>query len=174
MKNSTYAQTELGRFVLIGFAIASALAVVAFLVPGFSELPSPTRSVDAGSEFECSNATLRGSYSFTSQGWVPNGPPQSPLVPFATANRMSLDGNGGIVNDTTVSRNGQIIRNTGKGTYSIGKNCKGKMTFDAPPGLPFNLEFDVIVTHKGEGFDSINTNGGGVVTSEGKRIHPGL
>lgn len=133
-----------------------------------------TRAEGAGSEFECSNSTLRGSYSFTSQGWVPNGPLGSSLVPFATANRMSLDGIGGIVNDTTVSRNGEIGRNVGKGSYSIGKNCKGKMTFDAPPGLPFKLEFDIVVTNKGEGFDSINTNGGAVVKSEGKRIHHGL
>lgn len=172
MKNPMIESSNIFRYGVIGLVISFAAVATGAVLLGHGSVT--TQAQGSGSEFECSNATLRGSYSFTSQGWVPGGPPGSSLVPFATANRMSLDGIGGIVNDTTVSRNGEIGRNVGKGSYSVGKNCKGKMTFDAPPGLPFKLEFDIVVTHKGEGFDSINTNGGAVVRSEGKRIHHGL
>jgi hypothetical protein len=104
----------------------------------------------------CSDHTLRGRYAVRGEGWVPNGPPGSPMVPFADVSLMTLDGDGNLTNDITVSRNGQISQNIDTGTYSVGNNCKGTMTINiATP--PFQLTFDLVVADGGKEFIFIAT-----------------
>jgi hypothetical protein len=82
---------------------------------------------------------------------------------------MTLDGDGNLTNDITVSRNGQISQNVDTGTYSVGENCKGTMAINiATP--PFQLTFDLVVTDGGKEFIFIATTPS-VVTHEAKRLH---
>lgn len=118
--------------------------------------------------FRCSDNTLRGRYAVRGEGWVPNGPPGTPMVPFANVSLMTLDGSGGLINDITVSRNGQISRNVDPGTYSIEDNCKGTMTVNIPTP-PFQLTFDLVVADAGRKFVFIATTPS-VVTHEGQRL----
>lgn len=120
------------------------------------------------SRFRCSNRTIKGRYAVQGNGWVPNGPPGSPMVPFANVSLMTLDGLGGLVNDITVSRNGQISQNVDNGTYSIGENCTGTMTVSIPTP-PFQLTFDLVVSRGGREFLFIATTPS-VVTHEAKRL----
>lgn len=120
------------------------------------------------SRFRCSNRTIKGRYAVQGNGWVPNGPPGSPMVPFANVSLMTLDGRGGLVNDITVSRNGQISQNVDNGTYSIGENCKGTMIINISTP-PFQLTFDVVVADGGDEFLFIATTPS-VVTHEAKRL----
>ncbi len=123
--------------------------------------------------FRCSNATLAGSYAVMGSGFVPNGPPSVPMVPFANMSLMTLDGAGNLSNKVTVSRNGEIIRNVDPGIYSVNADCTGTMTINLF-NPTFQLTFDLVVAEfqgaaRGKEFYFIATSGG-VVTHTAKRI----
>ncbi|HVF46496.1 MAG TPA: hypothetical protein VNA17_02910 [Pyrinomonadaceae bacterium] len=145
-----------------GLALLSLMAgalLYVFSQPGLikavqAQVVSEESEQSAG--FRCSNRTLRGRYAVRGEGWVPSGPPGTPMVPFANVSLMTLDGQGSLINDITVSRNGQISRNIDNGTYSVGENCKGTMTVNIPTP-PFQLTFDLVVADAGEDFYFIAT-----------------
>jgi hypothetical protein len=154
----------------------SAVAVVVLLAAGMLYLTrepavrAEARLVSAADSSgpKCSERTLRGEYAVRGDGWVPNGPPGSPMVPFANASLMALDGEGNLTNDITVSRNGQITRNFDVGTYTVGENCKGTMTINISTP-PFQLTFDLVLADGGKEFVFIATTPS-VVTHEAKRL----
>jgi len=80
------------------------------------------------------------------------------MVPFAVVSLMALDGEGTVVDDATISRNGDTLRSVNAGTYSIGANCKGSMSVNIPVP-PYLLTFDVVVADAGKEFYFISTNG---------------
>ena len=156
--------TEFSKRLLIGIGILSLFAGgLLFLVSqsgstaiaGTKELSDSEKGV-AG--FRCSDLTLRGRYAVHGDGWVPNGPPGTPMVPFAVLSLMTLDGQGNVVDDATISRNGDTLRSVNAGTYSIDANCKGTMSVNIPVP-PFLLTFDVVITDAGKEFYFISTNG---------------
>lgn len=118
-------------------------------------LTSTARAQEANG-YKCSNATLSGRYSLRGDGYVPNGPPPAPMVPFAVVSLMTLDGSGSLSNDVTVSRNGVITRNVDPGTYTVNENCKGTMSINISVP-PFQLNFDIVVADGGKEFDLIAT-----------------
>ena len=76
----------------------------------------------------CSNASLRGSFGFTSVGTLVALPP--PLAgPFAEIGRQTFDGRGNTEGTATLSANGNINRVTVQGTYEVNPDCTGSMTF---------------------------------------------
>lgn len=156
--------------------LSAGIAVLGLLAAGLLYFINE-KVVDAGtlqtshlevSGGKCSDMSLRGEYAVMGEGWVPNGPPGTPMVPFANVSLMSLDGNGNLINDITVSRNGQITRNIDSGTYSIGENCKGTMTVNIPTP-PFQLTFDLVVADNAKEFIFIATTPS-VVTHQAKRL----
>jgi len=124
MKRTTAAAT-----LVIGFATVFVLCVV------------PT--AQAGDHDECSNATLRGSFGFTSIGTLLNFPP--PFAgPFAEVGRQTFDGRGSTDATATASRNGNIAKLTLQGTYVVDSDCTGSMTLaivDPFVGPPFRADF---------------------------------
>ncbi|GEM_PF-2680615 len=122
--------------------------------------------------FVCSNATLSGKYAVIGDGFVPNGPPPAPMVPFAETSLMTLDGAGNLSNKVTVSRNGQISRNIDPGTYTVNEDCTGTMTISISVP-PFQLNFDLVVADlqgtQGKEFYFIATTPS-TVTATAKRI----
>ena len=96
----------------------------------------------AGDDNECSNATLRGSFGFTSTGTLLALPP--PLAgPFAEIGRQTFDGTGDNTEGTaTLSTNGTIGHVTFFGTYVVNPDCTGSMTlFVLPLGRTITLDF---------------------------------
>jgi hypothetical protein len=161
-------------------ASVSIIIVVALVGAGILTLGTPTSFIqpaqakvkpNAEKNFNCSNATLSGKYAVLGSGFVPNGPPPAPWVPFAIASLMTMDGEGGLTNKVTVSRNGQISRNFDTGTYTVNEDCTGTMTINIPTA-PFQLTFDLVVSdfqgNQGSEFYLIATTNS-VVTHTAKR-----
>jgi len=99
-------------------------------------------AAQAGDHDECSNATLRGSFGFTSTGTLLALPP--PLAgPFAEIGRQTFDGRGDNTEGTaTLSTNGTIGHVTFDGTYVVNPDCTGSMTlFVLPFGRTITLDF---------------------------------
>jgi len=89
----------------------------------------------------CSNASLRGSFGFTSTGTLLALPP--PLAgPFAEVGRQTFDGQGNTDGTATLTANGNLRRVTWQGTYVVNPDCTGSMTlFVSPLGATVNLDF---------------------------------
>lgn len=168
-------------------AAIGGLMLIGLLAAGISNIGNRinfTRTVQAQEEtksfttqshrqFHCGNATLEGKYAYIGDGFVPGGPPPAPLVPFAVAGIMTMDGAGNISNNATASNNGQILQNVSYGTYNINADCTGRMTIVIPVP-PFQLTFNLFVADlqgagQGKEFYFIGTTPS-VVTHTAKRI----
>src|SRR5262245_9490281 len=111
----------------------------------------------------CSNASLRGSFGFTSQGaLVANFPP--PVIgPFGEIGRQTFDGRGNTEGTATLSGNGNIRRVAFQGTYVVNPDCTGVMTlFVSPIGSTVDLDF--VIDDGGTELRAIVTGAGAVET----------
>jgi len=85
----------------------------------------------------CSDATLQGSFGYTSTGtlletFVP--PPYA--GPFAEVGRQTFDGKGKTDATGTLSANGNIFSKVAfEGTYAVNPNCTGSMTLSSSLGV---------------------------------------
>ena len=114
----------------------------------------------AGEHRECSNASLQGSFGFTSTGALIALP--APFAgPFAEIGRQTFDGSGNTQATATLSANGNINRVTVQGTYVVNPDCTGSMTLHV---LPFNsrVNLDFVIDDDGAELRAIVT-GAGVV-----------
>jgi hypothetical protein len=110
----------------------------------------------------CSNASLQGSFGFTSVGTLLALP--APFAgPFAEIGRQTFDGSGNTDFTATLSANGNIVRATGDGTYLVNPDCSGSMTLHV---LPFNstVNLDFVIDDDGTELRAIVT-GTGIVES---------
>jgi hypothetical protein len=140
--------------------IAFATAVVLVSVP----------SAHGDQENGCSNATLNGGYGFTTTGATfDTGPTFSGT--FGGIGRQSFDGRGNTSGTQTVSLNGNILRLTFAGTYKVNPDCTGTMTFVISP-IGATNHIDFVVDDGGLEFRAINADGGGVLTTIGRKQFP--
>ena len=108
--------------------VGSMLLMFAALAP--AQEPSGERKV-------CSNASLKGSFGYTSTGtlletFVP--PPYA--GPFAEVGRQIFDGKGKTDATGTLSANGNIFSKvTFEGTYAVNLDCTGSMTLSSSLGV---------------------------------------
>ena len=140
--------------------------VLAIFTTGTQASPGPAQGRSDHEDGEhgraCSNATLRGSFGFTSTGALLALPP-----PFAGAfgeiGRQTFDGNGNTEATATLSANGNIRRVTFHGTYVVNPDCTGSMTVYI---LPFGstAEQDFVIDNDGTEIRSISTGTGAVET----------
>jgi hypothetical protein len=86
----------------------------------------------AQEERVCSNASLQGSFGFTSSGTLLAVPAPS-VGPFAEVGRQTFDGRGNTDGSATASANGNITRLTFRGTYAVNPDCTGFMTVFVSP-----------------------------------------
>ena len=73
----------------------------------------------------CTNASLRGSYGLLQRGTLVG------VGQFASVGRATFDGEGGWTLTDTVSVNGNIVRSSGQGTYSIADDCTGTLILNS-------------------------------------------
>src|SRR5215472_2267267 len=71
----------------------------------------------------CSNATLKGTFAFTSTGFI-TAPP-SIAGPVAEVGTQTFDGKGNTTATATLSSNGTIFQLTITGTYTVKPDCTG-------------------------------------------------
>jgi hypothetical protein len=149
MKRSTIAKT---------FAIA-AITVLALGV-------APTAKADNKG---CSNATLTGTFAFTSSGVITSPPARS--GPFAEVGTQTFDGAGNTT-ATAMAANGTIIPLTITGTYTVNQDCTGTMSLFV---IPFNATVPVyfVIADNGNEFHGIETAAGYVITRIARKLYPG-
>jgi hypothetical protein len=107
----------------------------------------------------CSNATLRGSYGFTSTGTIlpplfgqPSYSFDGPAGPFAEVGRQTFDGNeqGKTEYAATISNNGETTPGLlFRGTYSVNKDCTGTMTLTQTLPFPSTVTFNFVIDDHG-------------------------
>jgi hypothetical protein len=150
MKRSTIAKT---------FTMAAVTALVLGISPA-------AKADDKG----CSNETLRGTFAYTSNGYI-TAPPAF-AGPFAETGTQSFDGLGGTTAAVTSSQNGNILPLTITGTYKVNPDCTGTMTLQVSPiGVTVDVFF--VIDDGGNGFQAIETDPGLVITRIGRRLLPG-
>ena len=110
----------------------------------------------------CSNASLEGSFGFTSTGTSLAVPP--PFAgPFGEIGRQTFDGRGNTEATATLSANGNIVRVTVQGTYVVNPDCTGSMTlYVFELGSSFNADF--VIDDDGAELRVILTDPGSVET----------
>lgn len=154
------------RLLVKGLLTAGVVAglTIAMHASGASESGEPTESRrDPGGHGPgCSNASLHGSFGFTSVGTLLALP--APFAgPFGEIGLQRFDGDGNTDFAATLSANGNINRVSGDGTYVVNPDCTGSMTLHV---LPFNstVNLDFVIDDDGTELRAIVTGTGVVET----------
>jgi hypothetical protein len=113
----------------------------------------------SGKVKECSNATLQGSFGYTSTGTLlPSFVPPPYAGPFAEIGRQTFDGKGNTEATGTLSANGNIFSKvTFEGTYAVNPDCTGSMTLSSSLGVS---HADFVIDHDGTELRLIFTDSG--------------
>lgn len=112
---------------------------------------------------KCSNASLKGTYAYSSHGFTEVTPDISSagFAPFAQTGLVVYDGDGAITSGTftysTTTANGGSFRGTFTGSYTVNGDCSGTVLVDLGDGTLFH--FDLVVQSPSR-HTSINTDSG--------------
>ena len=118
---------------------------------------------------ECSDATVKGTFAYTSTGFITSPPDLA--GPFASVGTQTFDGNGGTTAAAWVSQNGTILPVTITGTYTVDPDCTGTFTVEiAPVGITAHVFF--AIDENGAEFRALQTDPGIVVTGIARRQFP--
>jgi hypothetical protein len=115
----------------------------------------------------CSNASLKGTYAYSSHGFTEVTPDINPtgFVPFAQTGLVVYDGHGTITSGTftysTTTANGGSFRGTFTGTYSVNGDCTGTVLIDLGDGTLFHSD---LVVQGPRTHTAINTDPGGFLS----------
>jgi hypothetical protein len=125
---------------------------------------SPTAKAD---DKGCSNATLQGTFAYTSTGFI-TAPPDF-AGPFAEAGTQVFDGKGGTTAAVTLSQNGNILPVSITGTYTVNPDCTGTFTLQVSP-INVTVHVFFVIDDGGDEFQAIETDPGLVITRIGRRL----
>jgi hypothetical protein len=162
--NTKRSMNKFGKIPAIGFGFG-VLAMALSLIPnhqarGATHPPSLPDQEQWGTVKACSNATIRGSFGFTSTGTLLALPP--PFAgPFAEVGRQTFDGKGNTDATATTSSNGNIVKVTIVGKYTVNQDCTGSMTLYVSP-FDATVHVDFVISDDGAGLRAIVTDSGSV------------
>jgi hypothetical protein len=146
----------------VGLAAMFALSVQAH--GGRIQNGSTARAESDGDEHHlprCSVARLRGSFGFTTTGWIVFG---GPVGPVADVGVLTFDGVGGVSQTETLSLNGVPGERSSAGIYSVDRDCTGEMTIThTQPAGESKSHF--VIVDGGKELRSIVTGAGRVLTT---------
>jgi len=114
----------------------------------------------------CSEATLQGTFVYTSTGFIVAAPIPSIVGPSAEVGTQYFDGRGGVTFTFNASQNGNIGPGTATGTYTVNRDCTGTFT-EALPG--FTAHFSFVIDDNWNGFQAICQDTGVVTTRIGRK-----
>jgi hypothetical protein len=115
------------RNIALRCQVVCLLAVSVFYAQSMVAQESPSAAKG------CSNATLRGSFGYTSTGTLLDSFVPPPFAgPFGEIGRQTFDGKGNTNATATVSSNGNISTVGVNGTYTVNSDCTGSMTLNIP------------------------------------------
>ncbi|MEO8033275.1 MAG: hypothetical protein ABI837_02510 [Acidobacteriota bacterium] len=126
---------------------------------------------DAKLNAACKQSSLNGYYIYAQDGFVVSGTEASQRTPFAQAGREYFDGSGHMSGLYTASLNGKITSGKYSGTYVIGADCAGTVTFT--DNLNQTYHFDIYSVDGGDEFSFIQTDPG-IVSSAFERRRAGF
>ncbi len=118
----------------------------------------------------CSNATLQGTFAYTSSGSIAS-PPEI-AGPFAEVGTQSFDGVGATTAAVTLSQDGNILPVTVTGTYTVNPDCTGTMILQVSP-IAVTVHVLFVIDDSGNEFQAIETDDGLVITRIGRRLFTG-
>jgi hypothetical protein len=140
--------------VLLRCQVAWLLAVSMFYAQ------SVVAQEQSGKVKECSNATLQGSFGYTSTGTLlPSFVPPPYAGPFAEVGRQTFDGKGNTHATATTSSNGSIVKVTIGGTYTVNQDCTGSMILEVSP-FDSTVHADFVISDDGAEIRYIDTDSG--------------
>jgi len=131
-----------------------------------SGIASTARADDKG----CTNATVQGTFAYTSGGSI-TAPPEI-AGPFVEVGTQTFDGHGNTTASITASQNGNIIPLTVVGTYTVNPDCTGTATLQVSP-IDVTVHLSFVVADGGNEFQAIETDAGLAITRFGRRLFPG-
>jgi len=110
---------------------------------------------------ECSLATLRGSFGYSSTGTLLDSYVPAPFAgPFAEVGRQTFDGKGNTNATATISSNGNIQQQaTIQGTYKVNADCTGSMTLYIVQ-FQSTVHADFVIDRDGAQIRAIGTDAG--------------
>ncbi len=146
-------------------AIAFTMTVIAALALGTAPA--------ANAQLSCSDATLKGTFAYTSTGFI-TAPP-SLAGPVAEMGTQTFDAAGNTTATATLSQNGNVGPVSITGTYTVNADCTGTMTLQVSiPGIPaFPLHVSFVMDDNGKEFQAMETDAGFVITRIARKIFPG-
>jgi hypothetical protein len=113
----------------------------------------------------CSNATLNGSFGYSSTGTLLKSYVLPPFAgPFAEVGIQTFDASSGTTSATaTLSSNGNIVSVTVTGTYTVNPDCTGTLTLLISP-FGAIVHANLVIDKNGNAFQAIETEPGLIVT----------
>jgi len=118
----------------------------------------------------CSEANLRGTFAYTSTGFIVAAPIPALVGPSAEVGTLYFDGKGGVTFAFNSSQNGNIGPGTATGKYKVEDDCTGTFT-EATPG--FTAHYSFTIDKSTDHLQAICQDTGVVVTRTGLRQFPG-
>jgi hypothetical protein len=117
----------------------------------------------------CSEATLNGTFAYTSTGIILTAPIPALIGPSAEVGTQYFDGEGNVTFTFNASQNGAIGPGTAKGTYTVNDDCTGTFK-EIIDGFP--AHFSIVIDKGGDEFQGICQDSGVVATRIGRRQFP--
>jgi hypothetical protein len=117
----------------------------------------------------CTNASLRGTFIFTGTGFFTS--PPALAGPFAEVGTQTFDGRGNTTYAATLSQNGNLVKVTATGTYTVNPDCTGTITVLVSP-FAATVHVSFVIDGTGSEFQAIETDSGVVITRIGRRQFP--
>jgi hypothetical protein len=133
--------------ILVSFCLA--LCAAAFMV-------WVARPSEAGAVQEFSLRSLRGEFVYALDGFTIQG--ESGNQPFAWAGKEIYDGAGHVAGVFTASYNGQVVRRTYTGTYTVNPDGSGSTTLTDSNGEVSH--FDIFIQEGGREVSYVATDPG--------------
>jgi hypothetical protein len=147
MKCSTVAMT---------FAIAAITALTLAVAP-------IANAEDKG----CSDASLQGTFAYTSTGFIVAAPISSIVGPAAEVGTLEFDGKGDVKFTFNSSQNGNVGPGTATGSYKVKEDCTGTFT---EAYSDFTANFSFVIDKGRDEFQAICQDPGVVDTRIGRKL----
>ena len=115
------------------------------------------RPAVAHAQTACGPSVFTGSYGYTQSGYAYDA--QGNIYIIASTGRMVADGNGGLTGSETVSFDGNILRRTYTGTYTMTEDCVGAVTLTfATTSAGAALHGDIVAVNNARQINFVQTD----------------
>jgi len=144
---------------------SKAFAIAAVAALALAIAPAAKAQVNKG----CSNATVQGTFAYTTTGSNVAAP--APLGPYADAGAQTFDGNGSTALSGMSNTNGTAAPVSRTGTYTVNSDCTGTFSIQIAPGIASHYFF--VIANDGSQYRAVCLDPVAVLTRIGNRLYPG-